>query len=147
MQALTPHLTLRDCAKYIDFLKAAFDAEELGRAPGPSGKLMHAELNIFGSRLMLHDHFPDWGMPPIAEGHWPVTLNLYVPDCDATFKQALAAGCTEVMPLGDQFWGDRYGKVKDPFGFEWAIATHKETLTPEEIEARQKAMFGGGASA
>jgi PhnB protein len=142
---LTPHLSVDGAAKYIDFLQKAFGASEVRRAPGPGGKLMHATVKIGDSVLMLADHFPEFGSPPIAQGHWPVVLNLYVPDADAAFEKALAAGCQVTFPLADQFWGDRYGQVKDPFGFTWAIATHKEELTPEEIRARAPKAFGGAA--
>lgn len=121
-------------AKYIDFLKRAFGAVESSRSPGPGGKLMHSEMTIGDSVVMLNDHFPEFGMPPIVHGFWPVMLHLYIPDADATFAQAKAAGCEVTMPLADQFWGDRYGQVKDPFGFRWAIATRKEELMPEEMQ-------------
>jgi PhnB protein len=143
--ALTPHLVVVGAAKYIDFLQNAFGATELRRAPGPGGKLMHALLKIGDSMLMLADHFPEFGSPPIAQGHWPVMLQLYVPDADAAFAKAVAAGCEVTFPLADQFWGDRYGHVKDPFGFTWAIATHKEELTPEEMRVRAPKAFGGAA--
>jgi PhnB protein len=105
---------------------------------------MHAHLRIGDADLMLNDHFPEFGSPPIAEGNWPLTLHLYVRDADAVFTQAVSAGCTVVMPIADQFWGDRYGFVKDPFGFNWGIATHIEDPTPEEIAEREAKMFGGG---
>jgi PhnB protein len=143
-RTITPHVTVKGAAEYVEFLKRAFGAEERDRMPGPDGRLMHAEVRIGDSVLMLSDHFPEFGGPPIAEGYWPVVLHLYVPDADALFARAVEAGCQVTMPLADQFWGDRYGQVKDPSGFNWAIATHKEELTPEEMEARQKAMFGGG---
>ncbi len=142
---LTPHLSVVGAAQYIDFLKKAFDATELRRSPGPGGKLMHATVKIGDSVLMLADHFPEFGSPPIAQGYWPVVLSLYVPDADAAFEKAVAAGCEVTFPLADQFWGDRYGQVKDPFGFTWAIATHKEELTPEEMRARAPKAFGGAA--
>jgi PhnB protein len=142
---LTPHITVDGAAKYIDFLKQAFGGTEIARAPGPGGKLMHATVRIGDSMLMFNDPFPEMGMPPIAQGYWPITLHLYVPDADAAFEQAKAAGCQVVFPLVDQFWGSRYGHVKDPFGFTWAIATHLEDLTPEEMDARRKKQFGGGA--
>jgi uncharacterized glyoxalase superfamily protein PhnB len=143
---LTPHLAVSPCDQYIEFLKKAFNAVELGRSAGPGGKLMHALVRIGNSHIMLHDLFPEMGASPIAEGQWPMTLNLYVEDCDALFNQAVAAGCTVKFPLADQFWGDRYGQVKDPFNFDWAIATRKETLTPEEMKERQKAAFSGAKS-
>ena len=145
-RTITPQLTVKGAADYIDFLKRAFNAVEISRAPGPGGKLMHAEVRIGDSILMFNDDFPEFGaLPPMAEGRWPLTLHLYVPDADATFAQAAAAGCETTLPLGDQFWGDRYGQVKDPFGFSWAIATRKEELTPEEIRQREKAAFSAGA--
>ena len=140
---LTVHLTARGCADYIDFLKRAFGAEEISRSPGPGGKLMHANVRIGDSFLMLNDHFPEMGGPPIAEGHWPFCINLYVPDADAIWAQALAAGCEVVFPLQDQFWGDRYGQLRDPAGFVWAIATHIEDLAPEEMQQRAAKIFGG----
>jgi PhnB protein len=143
MHTLTPHLTVDGAANYIDFLKKAFGAVELARSPGPGGKLMHASLSIGDSVVMLNDLFPEFGAKPITPAPWPFTLHLYVPDADATFAQATAAGCTVKMPLADQFWGDRYGQVQDPAGFTWSIATHKENPTPEEMARRQKAMFGG----
>ncbi|HLG14088.1 MAG TPA: VOC family protein [Blastocatellia bacterium] len=142
-RTLTPHLTVNGAASYIDFLKPAFNAVEVSRSPGPGGKLMHAHVRIGDSNLMFNDPFPEFGRPPIAEGHWPMTLHLYVADCDALFAQAVAAGCEVTMPLADQFWGDRYGHVKDPFGFVWAIATHIEDPTPEEIKEREAKLFGG----
>jgi uncharacterized glyoxalase superfamily protein PhnB len=108
---------------------------------------MHVLVRIGDSMLMFADHFPEFGSPPIAEGHWPIVLNLYVPDADASFEKAVAAGCEVKFPLADQFWGDRYGHVKDPFGFTWAISTHKEDLTPAEIQERQAKAFGGSGGA
>ena len=139
---LTPHLVVDGAAKYIDFLKRAFGAVEISRSPGPDGKIMHAELTIGDSVLMLNDWFPEFGTPPIAQGFWPMALHVYVPDVDATFAQAVAAGCEVTMPLADQFWGDRYGQVKDPSGFRWAIATRKEDLTPAQMQERAAKLFG-----
>ncbi|MFB3777095.1 MAG: VOC family protein [Bryobacteraceae bacterium] len=139
--SITPHIIVKDAAAYVDFLKRAFNAVEHVRMPGPGGKLMHVQVQIGDSQLMFGDHFPEFGGPVYAEGHWPLVLHLYVPDADKAFAQALAAGCKAKMPLEDQFWGDRYGHVADPFGFTWAIATHKEDLTPEEMQKRQAAAF------
>ena len=146
---LTPHLVIPNggAAKYMDFLTKAFGATEISRAPGPGGKLMHAQVKIGDSILMFADHFPEMGSPPIAQGNWPVVLSLYVPDADAAFKRAVEAGCTVKFPLSDQFWGDRYGQVTNPFGFGWAIATHTEDLTMQEIQARQAKAFGSGGAA
>jgi PhnB protein len=146
-RTLTLHLTVNGAADYIDFLKRAFNAVEVARSPGPGGKLMHAHMRIGDSDLMLNDSFPEFGSPTIAEGPWPLTLHMYVTDADAAFARAVAAGCTVTMPLADQFWGDRYGHVKDPFGFVWAIATHIEDPTPEEIQEREAKLFGSGAKA
>jgi PhnB protein len=139
-QTITPHLTVKGAAAYVDFLKRAFGAEEQGIMPAPNGKIMHAQMRIGTSIIMFADQFPEYGPTPV-EGHLPFVLHTYVPDADKTFAKAVAAGCTVTMPLSDQFWGDRYGHVKDPFGFVWAIATHKEDLTPEEMQKRQEAMF------
>ena len=144
---LTVHLTVSPCADYIDFLKRAFNAVEINRSPGPGGKLMHANVKIGDTIMMLNDHVPEMGMPPIAQGYWPLRLSLYVPDADATWKQALAHGCQVVFPLQDQFWGDRYGQLRDPYGFVWAVATHVEDLTLEEMQQRgaaAMAAMGGG---
>jgi uncharacterized glyoxalase superfamily protein PhnB len=141
---LTPHLTVSGAANYIDFLKRAFNAVEVSRAPGPGGKLMHAHVRIGNANLMFNDDFPEMGGPSIVKGNWPLTLHMYVPDVDAVFAQAVAAGATVTMPVADQFWGDRYGLLKDPFGFNWGIATHIEDPTPEEIREREAKLFGGG---
>lgn len=138
---LTPQITVKGAPEYIDFLKRAFDAVELSRSLGPGGKIMNAGLRIGDSVFMLNDHFPEFGAPPIPEGAPPFTLHLYVPDCDAVFAKATAAGCKAVMPMSDAFWGDRYGQVTDPYGFRWSIATRKETVTPEELQQRQAAAF------
>jgi uncharacterized glyoxalase superfamily protein PhnB len=145
--SLTAHLSVNGAAAYIDFLKRAFDAIEIDRSPGPGGKLMHAEVRIGDSLLLFADDFTgEFGLPPLAEGRLPFQLHLYVPDADATWNQAVAAGCEVVMPIADQFWGDRYGHVRDPFGFLWSIATRKEDLTHEEMMERQAKLFGGGHS-
>ena len=104
---------------------------------------MHATVRIGDSMLMLNDHFPEMGASPIPEGDWPLRINLYVTDVDSAWARALAAGCQVVFPLADQFWGDRYGQVKDPFGFVWALSTRIEELTPEQLRERQSKLFGG----
>jgi PhnB protein len=140
---LTPHLTVNGASDYIDFLKRAFGAVELYRTSGPGGKIMHASVRIGDSVMMLNDLFPEFGAKSITPAPWPIAFHLYVPDADAAFAQATAAGCKVIMPLADQFWGDRYGHVEDPAGFRWAIATCKEIPPPEEMERRKKAVFGG----
>jgi PhnB protein len=140
---LTPHLVVKGADQAIEFYKKAFGAKEVGRMPGPDGKtIMHADLIIGDSHLMLVDEFPDMGcLGPQSVGGSPVSIHIYVEDVDTFFKQALAAGAQEKMPLTDMFWGDRYGMVADPFGHTWSIATHKEDLTVEEITKRSKSAF------
>ena len=140
--SLTPHLVCEGAGKAMDFYQQAFGAVDLGRMPGPDGKLMHGTMRIGDSVLMLVDAFPDWGSNgPLALKGSPVVIHLYVHDADATFAQAVAAGAKPVMPLADMFWGDRYGMLEDPFGHKWAIATHKRDVTPEQaMEEMQKMM-------
>lgn len=138
---VTIHLTVKGAVDYIEFLKKAFNAEEIDRSPMPDGRLMHATVRIGDSYMMLNDNFPEMGGPPIVEGNWPLRINLYVPDADAQWAQALAAGCKVVFPLQDQFWGDRYGQVQDPSGFVWSIATRKEHLTRAEMDERAQKMY------
>jgi PhnB protein len=144
---ITAHLNVKGAEAYVDFLKQAFNAVEVNRSPGPGGKLMHVLMRIGDSMIMFADDFSEeFHMPPFVQGNFPFVLNLYVPDADATWAQALAAGCEVKVPIADQFWGDRYGHVKDPFGFVWAISTRKEELTPEQMKERAAKMFGGGHS-
>ena len=123
--SLSPHLCVDGAAAAIDFYVKAFNAVELGRVPGPDGKLVHAALQINGSTVLLNDDFPEYNdgksSTPIALGGTPVTIHLTVTDVDASFQQALDAGATVVAPLEDQFWGDRYGVVRDPFGHHWSL--------------------------
>jgi len=144
---ITPQLNVKGAAAYSDFLQKAFGAVETSRSPGPGGKLMHVEVRIGDSILMFADHFPEFGAPATVEGNYPFSFHVYVPDVDALWQKAIAAGCNETMPLSDAFWGDRYGQVKDPFGFSWALATRKEDLTPGEMEERQKKAFAGQGGA
>ncbi len=142
---LTVHLAVDGAARYAEFLTQSFGAVEIARSPGPGGKLMHVHMRIGDSAIMFADDFgAEFGMPPLAQGRFPFHLHLYVTDVDAAWVQALAAGCEVVMPLADQFWGDRYGHLRDPFGFIWSLASRKEELTPEELQQRQAAAFGGG---
>ena len=139
LHSLTPHITVRDAAKAIEYYKRAFGAEEKGRFAGPDGKIMHASLRIGDSALYLNDEFPEMGCSsPLTHGGSGVTLHLYVEDVDTVYKRAIDAGAKSTMPVADQFWGDRYGTLTDPFGHNWSIATHKEELTPDEMERRGK---------
>jgi len=135
--AVLPHLVVDDAAAAIDFYVKAFGATELGRVPGPEGKLIHAALNINGSTVMLNDDFPEYndGKPstPKALGGSPVTIHLTVTDVEAVFAKAVDAGAEVVMPLEDQFWGDRYGVVRDPFGHLWSLGQPVREVSPEEI--------------
>ncbi len=141
---VTPHLVVRGGAAAIEFYKKAFGAKELRRMPGPDGKLMHAELQIGDSRVFLNDEFPDMGaISPLGYKGTPVTLHLFVEDADKQFNQAVDAGAQVVMPLADQFWGDRYGIVKDPYGHQWSIGSHMEDLTPQQMRERMGKACGG----
>ena len=146
---LTPHLVVKDASNAIEFYKNAFGAKEIRRAPAPDGKsLMHAELQIGDSRLMLVDEFPDMDCRgPESIGGTPVTIHMFVKDVDAAFSRAVAAGAEVKMPLEDMFWGDRYGVLTDPFGHSWSLATHKEDVTPEEIAKRARDAFAAGCGA
>jgi uncharacterized glyoxalase superfamily protein PhnB len=143
---ITPHLVIKGASKAIEFYKKAFGAEELSRMPFPSPdgtmKVGHAELKIGDSRLFLADEFPEHGSVAPSGSSTPVTLHLYVTDADASFARAVAAGATVGGPLSDMFWGDRYGKLIDPFGHHWSIAEHLEDVTPEEMMKRMAAMSG-----
>jgi uncharacterized glyoxalase superfamily protein PhnB len=139
---ITPSLALRDAARAIDFYKKAFGAEERLRMPGPDGKLMHAELRIGNSLIMLGEEMPEMGVrSPEALGGTPVSFYLYIEDVDAFFNRAVAAGARPTMPLTDMFWGDRMGKLEDPFGHTWAPAQHTRDMTPEEMKREQDAFF------
>jgi uncharacterized glyoxalase superfamily protein PhnB len=143
MHTITPHLTCAGAADAIEFYKKAFGATEMGRMPGPGGKLMHAQIKIGDSYVMLVDEFPEWGgKGPNTLNGTPVAIHMYVPDADAVFKTAVAAGATVKMEMADMFWGDRYGVVIDPFGHMWSIATHIKDMTPEEMAQAGKAAMG-----
>ena len=140
--AVSPHLIVDNAAAAIDFYVKAFDAVEYGRVPGPDGKLIHAALNINGFPVMLNDDFPEMtegkSMTPTALGGTPVTIHLTVTDVDAKFQQAIDAGATVLAPLEDQFWGDRYGVVRDPFGHHWSLGQPVREVSMEEIEEAMK---------
>ena len=132
---LTPFLTVRDAARAIEFYKQAFGAEERGVAKDPDGKVMHAELKIGDSIIMLSDEYPDFGsLSPQSIGGSGMGLHIYLDGVDAAFDRAVKAGAHVEMPVMDQFWGDRYGKLRDPFGHKWSIGTHIKDLSQEEIK-------------
>jgi len=132
---LTPFLTVRNAARAIEFYKQAFGAKELGVMKGPDGKIMHAELKIGDSIIMMSDEFPEFGsLSPQCIGGSPMGLHIYIENVDAAFDRAVKAGAQVEMPVMDQFWGDRYGKLKDPFGHKWSIATHTKDLSMDEMK-------------
>jgi uncharacterized glyoxalase superfamily protein PhnB len=134
---VTPHLVIRDAVKAVDFYKKAFGAEERCVIPGPEGKIMHAEVKIGDSIVMIGDECPEFGsLGPEARGGATCSLFIYCTDVDASFDKAIKAGCTVKMPLQNMFWGDRYGVIVDPFGHVWSMATHVEDVSPEEMKKR-----------
>ncbi len=145
--AVTPHLVVDNAAAAIDFYVKAFNAVEVGRVPGPDGKLIHAALSINGSAVYLNDDFPDFNegksSTPIALGGSPVTIHLEVTDVDARYQQALDAGATVIAALEDQFWGARYGVLRDPFGHHWSLGQQLRQVSMEEIsEAMSQGQNG-----
>ena len=140
---VTPQLTLDNAAQGIDWYKKALGAQEVTRAVGPDGKIMHAELRIGDSVVMLSDEFPGMSSAraPKALGGTTGGLFLYLPDVDAAFRRAVEAGCKVLMPVTDMFWGDRFGKLEDPFGNQWSLATHKEDVSPREQAERAKSAM------
>ena len=145
-RTVTPHLVCRDANAAIAFYQEALGAELIHSMPGPDGKVMHAEIRLGDSVLFLGEECPDWGVKsPLSLGGSGVTIHIYVEDADAAFARAVEAGATVTMPLMDAFWGDRYGKLADPFGHNWSIATHKEDLTPQEMAERGAAAMAAVA--
>jgi PhnB protein len=139
--SVTPYLIIDGAARAIDFYKRAFDAKELMRIPAANDRIGHAEIRIGDSVIMLADEHPE--MDARSPGHFggtPVSLMVYVPDVDRQFKQALDAGASEVRPVADQFYGDRSGTLKDPFGHSWHLSTHKEDVSMEELSRRMAVM-------
>ncbi len=140
--SLTPYLIIRDCAKAIDFYKQVFGATEVARMPGPGGAIMHAELRIGDSALMLRDENIAWGdfSPQHLNGS-PAQVFVYDPAVDAVYARALAAGAKSILEPQDMFWGDRFAKFADPFSHNWAVATHIKDMTPAEIQQASQAFF------
>jgi uncharacterized glyoxalase superfamily protein PhnB len=144
---VTPSLVVRGAAEAIEFYKKALGAEELMRMPEPSGKIMHCELKIGDSIIFVSDEMPGMGFSksPQTLGGASGVLNIYVDDVDATYQRALSAGAKVGMPVADMFWGDRYGTFIDPFGFPWGVATHKEDVSPADMEKRSQEFFASMA--
>jgi PhnB protein len=143
IRSVTPHLPLKNAVEAIAFYKKAFGAELRAHSPGPTpNSTMHADLKIGDSILYLADEMPQSpAKAPTSLGGATVMLTLFVPDCDAVFNRAVAAGAKVLMPPSDMFWGDRYSQLTDPFGHVWSIATHKEDLTAEEMQRRGQAFM------
>ena len=138
--SVTPYLYIKGAAAAIDFYKKAFGAVELFRMDAPGGRIGHAEIKIGDSPIMLADENADMGaLSPQTIGGTPFSMMIYVEDVDAVFDQAIAAGGEQIRAVANQFYGDRSGGLKDPFGFQWWIATHIEDVPPEEMEERAKA--------
>ena len=144
--AITPNLVLRDAARAIDFYKSVFGAKENTRIPGPDGKIMYAELKIGDSIFILNDSMSKIppAMPEPGASN-PMYILLYVNDVDSVFDAAVEDGARIDMPVQDMFWGDRYGKLTDPYGQQWGIATHQEDVAPDELKRRMNAQFSKAA--
>ncbi len=137
--SVTPYLTVNDAARAIDFYKRAFGAQELNRMDAPGGKIGHAEIKIGDSIIMLADEMPGTNTrSPQSVGSTTGGVYLYVENADAVFNQAVSAGAHVEAPLTDMFWGDSYGRLKDPFGHSWSVATHKEDVAPAEMSKRMQ---------
>jgi PhnB protein len=144
---VTPYLAVEDATEAIEYYTKAFDAKERVRMETPDGKVGHAELEIGDSLVMLSDPFPQASTkPPNELGGTSVSVFMYVEDVDAVVKRAVDAGAMVTMEVADQFWGDRFGSVKDPFGHLWSIATHVEDVPPEEMAERAKAAMAAMSS-
>ena len=139
---VTPYLTVNDATSALAFYKRAFGAREMMRMPAPNGKIGHAEIRIGDSHVMLCDEFPGTGAKsPTTLGGTTGSLMLYLPNVDAAFTRAVEAGCTSLMPPTDMFWGDRFGKLQDPYGNQWGILTHREDVPPRQMAERAKAAM------
>ncbi len=136
---VTPYLVIKGAAKAIDYYKEVFGATEVMRMPAPDGRIGHAELQIGDSRIMLADENPEMGYRSAESiGASPVSLLVYLPDCDKVVAKAVAEGAKILKPVADQFYGDRSGFIQDPFGHFWGVATHKEDVSAKEMEKRAK---------
>jgi PhnB protein len=138
--SITPQITCRDAASAIDFYKKVLGATEVMRMAGPGGQVMHAELKIGDSRVMLNDEFPGMAAAPVPSAVASSSVFLYTEDVDSVFERAVQAGARVDMPLSNMFWGDRYGKFTDPFGHQWGVATHVEDVAPAEMQRRSEEM-------
>jgi PhnB protein len=143
--SVTPYLIVKDAAGAIEFYKQAFDGTEIMRLEGPGGTIAHAEIRIGDSPVMLAGEHPQMGaLSPDSIGGSPVSMCIYTEDVDTLFRQALDAGGEEIRPVQDQFYGDRSGTLKDPFGHQWTLATHIEDVSNEELQGRMERMMQQG---
>jgi PhnB protein len=145
--SISPSLTCKNAARAIEFYKSVFGATEVMRMPGPEGKIMHAELKIGDSIIFINDDFPGMAEAPTPGVTPSLFMFLYTEDVDSVYNRAVSMGSMVVMPLENMFWGDRYGKVMDPFGHQWGIAQHVEDVAPQEMKRRQDAMAANMAKA
>ena len=144
MHSLTPYLTCAGATEAITFYKKAFNAVEVSSVPDAQGKVLNAQVRIGDSLLMLMDEFPEFGgLGPKALNGSPVMIHLQVEDVDAVVKQAVAAGAKITMPIKDEFWGDRFAMLEDPFGHKWSVATHIRDVSPEDMKAQAKMAMAG----
>lgn len=138
-RSVTPYLTVNDAARALEFYKRAFGAQEVMRMDGPGGKIGHAEIRVGDSLIMIADEMPGSSIrSPQSLGGTTGGVFLYVDDVDAVYRQAVAAGAESEAQPTDMFWGDRYGRLKDPFGHSWSVATHKEDVAPAEMQRRMQ---------
>jgi PhnB protein len=144
VHTLTPHIVLREAGRAAEWYKQALGAEERGRIPVPGGKFMQIELWFGDSAVMIADEFPEAGvLSPQAIGGNPVVLHFSTEDVETLWERAIEAGAEVVQPLQDQFWGDRYGQIRDPFGYRWGLAQHVRDVPPEEVAQAAWKLFGG----
>lgn len=144
IHTLTPHIVVREARRAAEWYKEAFGAEERGRIPVPGGKVMQIELWFGDSAVMIADEFPEAGiLSPQAIGGNPVVLHFSTENVEALWKRAIEAGAEVVQPIQDQFWGDRYGQIRDPFGYRWGLAQHVRDVSSEEIARAAWTLFGG----
>lgn len=144
IHTITPHIVIRDAGRAAEWYKQALGAEERGRIPVPGGKFMQIELRFGDSAVMIADEFPEAGvLSPQSIGGNPVVLHYSTEDVEALWKRAIEAGAEVVQPLGDQFWGDRYGQIRDPFGYRWGLAQHVRDVPAEEVARIAATIFGG----
>ena len=147
IHTITPHIVVREAGRAAEWYKQALGAEERGRIPVPGGKFMQIELRFGDSAVMIADEFPEAGvLSPQAIGGTPVVLHFSTNDVEALWQRAVEAGAEILQPLQDQFWGDRYGQIRDPFGYRWGLAQHMRDVPREEVERIAASIFGGGGT-